>query len=100
MKQDGNEMSDHRLDELLKASPDEEPSAALMRAVAEIPIRHPRGAGEAWWPFGGLRRWIVVATAALAAGVALGVALPDDDTSYDALSTVALGADLAEELAP
>jgi hypothetical protein len=32
--------------------------------------------------------------------VALGVALPDDDTSYDALSTVALGADLAEELAP
>jgi hypothetical protein len=103
-------MTDDRLDELLKASPDVTPSAALMRAVAEIPLRHPR---EAWMaPFGGLRRWAMVLAAALAMGAVVGVALPDDpvksaneeifadDDGYDALSTVALGADLSEELAP
>jgi hypothetical protein len=114
VKQEGNGISDERLDELLRAAPDVAPSAALLRAVAEIPLRHPYAAGaEAWWPFGGLRRWTVVLAAALAMGAVFGVALPDlpgksatvdvrsdDDTSYDDLSTVALGADLSEELAP
>lgn len=114
MKREDNGISDERLEELLKVAPDVAPSAALLRAVAEIPLRHPYGAGaEAWWPFGGLRRWIVVGAAALAMGAVFGVALPDDpqksatvdvqsdpDSSYDDLSTVALGADLSEELAP
>jgi hypothetical protein len=114
VKQEGNGISDEQLDALLKAAPDVAPSAALLRAVAEIPLRHPRGVGaEAWWPFGGVRRWIFVATAALAMGAALGALLPedpgksateeslsDDDTGYDALSTIALGADISEELTP
>ena len=105
MKHEGKGLSDERLDELLKAAPDLAPSASLLRAVAEIPARHPRGAGvEAWWPFGRVRRWVAVLGAALAAGAVLGVALPefesDDDASWDALSTVAVGADISEELAP
>jgi hypothetical protein len=109
VNKEGKPISDDRLDELLDAVPDVEPSAALMRAVAEIPIRHPRSVA-AWWPFGGARRWLAVATAALAMGAALGVALPsegddarvgiesDDDLGWDALSTVATGADVFEEL--
>lgn len=101
MKHEGNGLSDERLDALLKAAPDVEPSASLMRAVAEIPLRHPRTA--AWWPFG-LRRWVAVAAAALAAGVVLGVAVPDfesdDDAGLDALSTVAMGGDFSEDVAP
>jgi hypothetical protein len=115
VKQEGNGLSDERLNELLKtAAPDVEPSAALLRAVAEIPLRHPhRGSVEAWWPFDGLRRWIAVAAAALVMGVVIGAALPDglrksapgefdseDDTGWDALSTVAMGADVSEELGP
>jgi hypothetical protein len=104
-------MFDHRLDELLQQSPDREPSAGLMRAVAEIPLRQPQ-AGLSWLPFGGFRRWAMVLAAALAMGAAFGVAFPDapgktasedlvtDDEGYDALSTVALGADLSEELSP
>lgn len=105
MKLEDNGPSDRRLDELLKAVPDLEPSASLLRAVAEIPLRHPHGAGAgAWWPFGGVRRWIAIAAAALATGIVAGVALPDfqsdDDAGWDALSTVAVGADISEELAP
>jgi hypothetical protein len=105
-------MFDHQLDALLKASPDVEPSAALLRAVAEIPIRHSRESSS-WWPFGGFRRWAMILAGALAMGAVFGIALPDDpgktasddlamddDPGYDALSTVALGADLSEELAP
>jgi len=106
VKQEGNGISDEQLDTLLKAAPDVAPSANLLRAVAEIPLRHPHGAGaSAWWPFGGFRRWIAVAAAALAMGAIFGVSLPDDflsddDSGYDALSTVALGADLSAELEP
>jgi hypothetical protein len=103
VKQEGNGLSDEQLEMLLKASPDVAPSASLLRAVAEIPLRHPRAGVEAWWPFG-LRRWFAVLAAALVTGVAVGVVLPDfesdDDAGWDALSTVAMGADLSQELAP
>jgi hypothetical protein len=111
VKQKDDDMFDDQLHELLQQSPDREPSAALMRTVAEIPLRHPHE-GMSWLPFGGFRRWAMVLAAALAMGAAFGVAFPDapgktaseelatDDDGYDALSTVALGADLSEELSP
>ncbi len=92
-----------RLDTWLKAAPDIAPSPALLRRVAEIPARHhaPRAA---WvWPFGRLRNALAVAAAAAAMGMIVGLAMPvvtsdDGGEDWDELSSLALGADISEEL--
>ena len=41
-----------RLDQVLGAAPDVEPSASLMARIAAIPITSPAPRATAWWPFG------------------------------------------------
>jgi hypothetical protein len=91
-----------RLDEWLDGAEEIAPSPALLRRVAEIPIRH--AAPAAWvWPFGKLRSLVAAAAAVAAVGMVVGVAMPpelandDGADDWDELSTLALGADLAEE---
>ena len=93
-----------RIDEGLDGMGNVVPSAALLRRVAEIPARHPRGARA--WPGGWLRNLVAAATAAAALGLVIGMTTPEstatDDavTDWDELSTLALGVDVSEELIP
>jgi hypothetical protein len=103
----------------LAGLPPPEPSAALRRAVAEIPLRHPQLEGArsafAWLPL--RSAWALCASAALI--VALGAltgALADgldvslspepqvepaeEDDALTELSELAFAAELADELAP
>jgi anti-sigma factor RsiW len=97
----------HRLDELLDGVPDVVPSPALLRGVAEIPVRHGMRPGErSLWPFDRLRNWLSVVAAAAAMGIIVGVTTsnptPADEAeaSLDELSMTALAVDLSEELSP
>jgi hypothetical protein len=63
-------MNDEELDRMLQQMPDPEPSPQLLRAVAEIPLRHPQHGGSTW-----SLRWLWRATASAVAVTALGVAL-------------------------
>jgi hypothetical protein len=73
VKREDEPLRQQRLDELLSLLPTPEPSAALRRAVAEVPLRHPNrapgffGPSPAWLPFRSL------ATAALLAASVLGL---------------------------
>ena len=82
------------LDDLLKELPSPEPSADLVRAVAEIPLRHqPAVAGEAsfgwrrYWPFGSPWKPALAAALVGALGLGTGVVTVDpypEETSADA----------------
>lgn len=103
------------LDRMLDAAAPIEPSAAVRRAVAEIPLRHPqpaaapRGLG---WPAWALRFALFAVLASAAAGAWLGsrtevlpeIAFTDDaqtdDGAWDELETLAFADDLDAELAP
>jgi hypothetical protein len=90
-----------RLDDWLDGAEGIAPSPALLRRVAEIPVRH--AAHASWvWPFGRLRSLIAAAAAVATVGMVVGITIPDfasDDGAddWDELSTLALGADFAEE---
>jgi hypothetical protein len=72
-------ISEQRLDELLSTLPAPEPSAALRRAVAEIPLRHPQpahgwlGPAPAWFPFRSFGRAALLAAVVLALGALAGL---------------------------
>ena len=90
-----------RLDELLDRVPDVAPSPALLRSIAEIPIRHGHSVG-ALWPFNRVRNWLALAGVAAAMGVLAGAAIfeedPGEEASLDDLSVLALSVDVSEEL--
>jgi hypothetical protein len=107
------------LDRMLQAPGPIEPSAALRRAVAEIPLRHPRSdlieAGRApslgAWPASALRYALLAALASIAVGAWLGyqgevlpeVALEDSaqmDDEWEELSLLAFADEVGEELEP
>ena len=94
---------DDRLDSVDRA----EPSAELLRRVAEIPLYHGKHRqAQAWWPFVRLRAAVALAAAAAVTGAAVGVITPDRthasevDRSWEDLSGLAFALDLSEELSP
>jgi len=99
-----------RLDEILDRAEDVAPSTALLRRVAEIPVRQATPESpRAWWPFGRFRHAVTALAATAAMGAILGIAVPEtvpnekadsSDASWDDFSTLALGVDLSEELSP
>lgn len=109
---------DRWLDRMLDASPPIEPSAALRRAVAEIPLRHPRAESVAERGFGfpayALRLGLLAALAAIAVGAWAGsqadvlpdvAVLGDTDTgqaddAWEELAVLAFADELDEELVP
>lgn len=110
---------DRWLDRMLDAAPPVEPSAAVRRAVAEIPLRHPRAEGSAGrgfgWPAYAMRLALLAALASLAVGAWVGsqadvlpeIALTEDaaaeetrDDAWDELALLAFADDLDTELAP
>ena len=84
MKREDEPLSEQRLDELLSSLPTPEPSAALRRAVAEIPLRHPKrapgwfGPAPAWLPFRSLAAAALLAVAVLALGALAGLYADDE----------------------
>lgn len=97
-----------RLAHALDALPSPEPSAALRRAVAEIPLRHPRPVSAQarsfaahWSPLASARRMFVAALAVAMLGAATGsltaatspVASANED-EWDDLSALAFASDL------
>lgn len=87
-------MNDDELNQLLQQVPDPQPSASLLRAVAEIPLRHPRPTGwGAWLPFGMLRT-LVTAALVTALGVSMGLmtASPvEADDDWEDLAALTFG---------
>jgi hypothetical protein len=87
------------VDAWLDASKELEPSADLLRRVAEIPVRNAKPAAWAW-PLR-MRSLVGALAAAAAVGMVVGMttndATSDDGDAWDDLSTLALGADFAEE---
>lgn len=76
-----------------------EPSAALQRRIAEIPLRHPRTAGFRWG-WARLWTWSLAGALAMSLGALNGWMVSDDvaEASYgqdegDALSQLALAED-------
>jgi len=106
------------LDRMLDTAAPIEPSAALRRVVAEIPLRHPRphGAAERGFALPGyvMGLGLIAALAALSvgawvgsqAGVLADVAVVDDadagqvDAAWEELAVLAFADELDEELAP
>ncbi len=83
----------------IAATERDEPSAALRRQVAEIPLRHPRP--ERYRPnFGRLWTWSSAGLFALCLGAGSGWWLPsgaqsaNDQDDWDELTSIALGEDL------
>jgi hypothetical protein len=97
-------LQERGLDELLAAAPDREPSADLLRRVAEIPARHAPSASWSLWPFGRVRTLVAALGAAAAMGVAAGAALPErddgDQAGLEELSEMALSVDISREISP
>jgi hypothetical protein len=92
-------LEQQKVDAWLDEAKDVAPSPALLRRVAEIPVRHaPPSVG--WvWPFGRLRSIVGAVAAVAAVGMVVGMTVPESEDSadeWDELSTLALGADLAE----
>lgn len=88
-----------------------EPSAALRRTVAEIPLRHPRTGATTlpgWFPFHSLSRALVSAALVAMLGVLSGAWTADWDAGtagaeaddWQDLTVVAFASDLEQELAP
>jgi len=71
------------LDVWLDSATGVEPSPALLRRIAEIPLRHPQ---VSWWARWNPRSAIAALTAAAALGVLAGVFIPDQ--SFDESDTV------------
>jgi hypothetical protein len=89
------------LDAWLDGAEEMAPTPALLRRVAEIPVRHAAPAAGWVWPFGRLRSIVGAAAAVAAVGMVVGMTTPDNGSDdggdeWDELSTLALGADLAE----
>jgi hypothetical protein len=94
------------------AMPEPEPSAALQRAVAEIPLRHPQPARNLGWagllPFRSASRAALSAALIVLLGVLSGVWSADSESgAYEAsaddwqdLAALTLAADLDQELEP
>jgi hypothetical protein len=88
MKRPDEPLSEERLDELLSSLPAPEPSAALRRVVAEIPLRHPQAAAgsfgglfdrvPAWFPFRSFGRAALWAVVLLALGALAGLYVDDE----------------------
>jgi hypothetical protein len=96
---------ERRLDAMLDGASMVEPSADLLRKVAEIPARNERVGWLA--PFGRLRRLLVGAFALAAVGAVVGTVTPENpepgsviEASSDDLSPFSWAGDLAEELSP
>ena len=97
------------LDGLLSEALSPEPSAQLVRRVAEIPIRHPRAAPERmWWPFGGVVRTMLAAAFTLGLGVVTGLSTTppqlaqvqqeeDDEESWESFEQLAFGPELGDD---
>jgi hypothetical protein len=66
-----------RLDALLDALPEIEPTPDLMARITSLPARHPHVARSGWWPFGNPVTPFFAWGAAAALGVLLGVVAPD-----------------------
>jgi hypothetical protein len=91
------------LDEALDTALDVAPSPALLRRVAEIPVRLPRR--QMLGPVGHFRHWLVGAAALAAVGAVVGVITPEpapssDLSSIDDFSPFDWSGDLTEELEP
>jgi hypothetical protein len=70
-----------------------EPSARLLRRVAEVPARHPRASGFGW-PFHSAWRPLLGAVLVTSLGITTGMATFDEASSTtDVTSTVAAPAD-------
>jgi hypothetical protein len=100
---------DHEhLSKLLDALPSPQPSASLLRAVAEIPLRHPQqalGLG-AFWPFRSAARVALSMAVIATLGALAGLSVDDDVAAYESaddwseLSALSLAVDLDQELEP
>ncbi|HKQ69579.1 MAG TPA: hypothetical protein VJT73_09580 [Polyangiaceae bacterium] len=91
------------VDRLLDDAPALDPSPALLRSIAEIPLRHPVAENSGFEPFARFRTALFGFALAAAMGVFAGFAVPEaDDTeaSWDDFSEIALALDLSEEIAP
>jgi hypothetical protein len=66
-----------RLDALLDALPEIEPSPDLMARITSLPARHPHEARAGWWPLGSPVTSFFAWGLAAALGVLLGVTTPD-----------------------
>lgn len=98
-----------RLDALLDALPEIEPTPALLARITSLPARHPQVARAGWWPFGNPFAPFFAWGAAAALGVLLGVVAPglapiDVDLSgdvasvdVDSLDVDGAGADAADD---
>ena len=106
-----DDRDDARLAELLDALPAPQPSATLLRAVAEIPLRHPRSAPGfglfALWPFRSASRVALSVTLiALLGALSGGLSADDPSAAYEGaddwseLTALSLAVDLDEELTP
>lgn len=97
------------LEAQLAALPPLEPSAELLRSVREIPLRHPRPAGEgwlAWWPWGSVFKTGAALAAAALMGLVAGsvsenldlplAGLTEDGWGYDAPWTEQEAEELSE----
>jgi hypothetical protein len=94
---------ERRIDDALDTALEVAPSPALLRKVAEIPVRFPRS--QIFGPLGRLRHWLVGAAALAAVGALVGVITPEpapssDLSSIDDFSPFDWSGDLAEELEP
>lgn len=104
------------LDRMLQAPGPIEPSAALRRAVAEIPLRHPRpvaldrAPSSGFWPAAAFRYALLAALASIAIGAWVGYqgdVLPEialeasqTDDEWEELSLLAFADEVGEELEP
>jgi hypothetical protein len=116
MTGDKDELELAQLQEMLDTVPAPEPSAALRRAVAEIPLRNPQAGAHgwlgAWLPFKSPSRAVLSAVMLVLLGVVSGVWTADSDSDAGAevaqseasewndLSALAFATDLDEELEP
>jgi hypothetical protein len=96
-------LAEHRkLDIWLDTASHAEPSAALMRRIAEIPLRHPR---VSWWAGLHPRSALAALGAAAALGVLTGVVTPDHwlddgDEVTDDDYAMTWNADVSDEVLP
>jgi hypothetical protein len=96
-----------RLDDALDRAADIVPSPVLLRRVAEIPLRH-QAASPSWMggALGRLRNALALGAAVAAIGMVVGMTVPDlgvqEDSGgdWDELSSLAVGADMSEEVLP
>jgi hypothetical protein len=97
-------LRDSELEVLLDAIPEPVPSAALRRAVAEIPLRHPQHSpAAAPWLLRTVWRAVLSAALVTAVGVFAGAWTADmeeGEGGWSALSSLTLAMPLDEELVP